>query len=1293
MSSDPALPSDDDAFDILCDEFVSRLRGGEAVDVETYAVANPTLAERIRELFPVLAVIEGLKPGDAVPRASSGSAGGTRPFPDRIDDLSLVRVIGEGGMGRVFEARDADGTRVAVKLIHPHLSDRKGLRERFEREVELGRRIDHPGVVRTLRAGRFTCHGVESPYVVLEYVEGQNLTELLDQVGTVSERLACEIGVQVAEALGAVHAAGVVHRDVKPENVVITPDEVVKLMDLGVALLVEERRRLTATGEFVGTLLYAAPEQLIVDSQVGPPADMHGLGLLLYQLVVGEHPHAGRHGISMEKAPSLRSRAPHVSPFLDRLVAALLERDPEARPGPAADVADTLRAAEQSRWWKEQSVSHAPSLPMDTTEAVRFHGRGEELLTLDRAWEAARSGEGPVRAVIGEAGIGKSRLVREWLSALRRRDIPAHVIMASHGPGGLAVGNNPLNQAFLDHFGQHELEARLERLLGPHAALAGALAQEMRGVVDAPETGLSEAARMTAWARMLRGIARDTPVVLVWEDVHFANDASRGLLLALAHALENDSVLILFTSRPELDAAFLDPLRRIDRFERIDLGGLDLAGSIAVVRDAMGSDAGVTADTSEYIDNADGNPFCLIEFAREVRARRGGPDDERFTIPRSVREMVEVRLRSLSTEARSLLGAAACCGNRFDPLLVCEAGDLPRIGGLRLLHEVDQSLGLVEPIGNEYRFRHHLVQEVLQDELPPALRCAYHAALGDAIESKLDEGESPRGAAAWQLARHFVLAGTPERALPYAHAAFDHLMASMELREGARLARALVEVDTPKEPAFEAGLQRRLAIFLMAYAPHKEVLPALEAADALRDAHGDPVLAAEVLIHLGYCRRLLLRYDEAVDDTAEAIRLVRGRGAPSTLARALAEHAMALEARGRLAEAYEASKEALELSREAGNAADMCVVARNLGAISLELGRMDEAKEMLEHAVTIAQLHGETINEMSARLVLAKIAYLRADPQASLDILESVCEIGHRRGHLRMVSVVQTNMAQTLLQLGRFDEALAQADEAVLLCSQLSYGDVEAHAQFSRSQILWALGRFEACRQAVARGRDLLGERAPPVLQARLSTSPTLVLAWSGRYDEAEALLSGASRAVSEANAPREALLLRLCEASVLEARNELEAMTERLQALEPRLDELGSRLEAAVVHMRLGVGLLLTGRSEEAQAQLETALRIEESGALEGAAALTRCFLALLPGGNPLTARMELEKWSGAMQALDRVRAWATLAERTGARTDRRKAADEVEALIAGAPEAWREKMRASVPLYRQVLTACDAS
>ncbi|MCK6480876.1 MAG: serine/threonine protein kinase [Planctomycetes bacterium] len=171
---------------------------------------------------------------------------GSQLGPYRLD-----RELGSGGMGRVYAASVSKtaaglpcGTRVALKIVHPHLLESGGYFKRFLQEAQIGRAVRHPNVVRTLDVDAFVQGGVQFHVLVMEFVEGQTLRALLDEMERVPEGLCRHVGRETAAGLAAIHAAGAVHRDLKPENVLITPDHQIKIMDLGVARLRDETVRL-----------------------------------------------------------------------------------------------------------------------------------------------------------------------------------------------------------------------------------------------------------------------------------------------------------------------------------------------------------------------------------------------------------------------------------------------------------------------------------------------------------------------------------------------------------------------------------------------------------------------------------------------------------------------------------------------------------------------------------------------------------------------------------------------------------------------------------------------------------------------------------------------------------------------------------------------------------------------------------------------------------------------------------------------------------------------------------------
>ena len=249
--------------------------------------------------------------------------------------------LARGGMAEVWRARDErTGRRVAVKLLHPHLLPDESSRSRLASEARAVGGLDHPGIVRVLAAD-----AGERPAVVLELVEGETLSARLEREGPLDARAAAEIGAQVAEALYHAHTRGVIHRDVKPGNVLIGTDGHARLVDFGIArLLGEALERTTQTGMVMGTLRYMAPEQL-AGQEVGPRVDLYGLGALLYEMLTGRPPHPGASPAALLRELSDGPPAMDgIDPTLASVVTACLQPRPESRPLHAGEVATALRA-------------------------------------------------------------------------------------------------------------------------------------------------------------------------------------------------------------------------------------------------------------------------------------------------------------------------------------------------------------------------------------------------------------------------------------------------------------------------------------------------------------------------------------------------------------------------------------------------------------------------------------------------------------------------------------------------------------------------------------------------------------------------------------------------------------------------------------------------------------------------------------------------------------------------------------------------------------------------------------
>jgi serine/threonine protein kinase len=204
-----------------------------------------------------------------------------------IGNYELVSKIAEGGMGAVYKGRHrTSGDIVAIKIVPPETARNPLLLKRFEQEFRAASLIDHPNVVKAIEY----CGSVPTPFLVMEYVDGESLGDKVDREGPLPEDLAIHIIAQVCEGLHRAHKQGLIHRDVKPDNILVTADHVAKLTDLGLVKDIEGELNLTKTGKGLGTPHFMAPEQFRNAKNADVRCDVYSLGATLYMLVTGQVP-------------------------------------------------------------------------------------------------------------------------------------------------------------------------------------------------------------------------------------------------------------------------------------------------------------------------------------------------------------------------------------------------------------------------------------------------------------------------------------------------------------------------------------------------------------------------------------------------------------------------------------------------------------------------------------------------------------------------------------------------------------------------------------------------------------------------------------------------------------------------------------------------------------------------------------------------------------------------------------------------------------------------------------------
>ncbi len=462
-------------------------------------------------------------------------------IPSTIGHYQVVSSLGAGGMGEVYLARDTRLDRlVAIKLLRADRTTDQTRLRRFEQESRAISALNHPNIVTIFEIGE--ANGAR--FIVLEYVNGRTLRALIGAPQGL--QAIAPIGRQVARALAVAHGAGIVHRDVKPENIMVRDDGYVKVLDFGLARLNASEISTDSTantvmhthaGTLIGTVAYMSPEQVQAEPVSGA-SDVFSLGVIFYEMVTGRKPFVGGTEVTVmyqivhgsPPPPSLLN--PDVPLALSTLILAMLEKQPRLRPA-AADVAAALSAGDDAG---PASVAIVERGAISARETV---GRSAERARLRDAFQSASRSRGLMLCVTGEAGLGKTTLVEDFLSEVQRSS-PAPMVGRGRSSERLAGA-----EAYLPF-----LEA-LESLIRSNPSIVAAMKArapswyvQVATSADTSVERLMTEAPAVSQERMkrelvafLQDVSALNPLVLFFDDLHWSDASTVDIVAYLATKL------------------------------------------------------------------------------------------------------------------------------------------------------------------------------------------------------------------------------------------------------------------------------------------------------------------------------------------------------------------------------------------------------------------------------------------------------------------------------------------------------------------------------------------------------------------------------------------------------------------------------------------------------------------------------------------------------------------------------------------------------------------------------------
>jgi tetratricopeptide (TPR) repeat protein len=771
----------------------------------------------------------------------------------------LGKKLGSGGAGVVFEALHREsGERVALKMVTvPSAWARASLRQ----EIAVLRSLDHPGIVRILDDG-LAEGGV---WYAMELLGGGSLAELNKELwrtwpgaistegisrgmvagGRLEEVL--RIYAEVCVALDFVHARGLVHGDVKPENVFMRSDGQLVLVDFGLSRHAESvRARLDAGVASLGTLCYAAPERL-AGEYPDPRSDTYSLGCMLHESLTGMPPFEDSEPREilrrqMDDDPRPASLNVEGCPAdLEAIVLRMLSKKRDDRPHHIGEVgAALLRLADAA------SGRPVAAPPTETSgSAPRLHrprltGREDVLRAFEQTRKKLDLGKGGLLLVGGESGIGKTFLLSEIIrrAALRR----ARVVTGECAPVVVSEAGADVAAPLRPFTGLLQATADLcvERAdvtlpivgewCGVLAAFEPSLARfapraAARDAADLPPAAARD--RLFAALRAsLLALSKDKSLVVALDDLHCADELTLSFLSSLgAPFFDKHPILIVAAYRADEMPSLLTKLVEAGTATRLRLAQLKTGEIERIVGDMLGEEAPPPDIVANVLGVSEGNPFFAAEYLRVLVAdgamfRRSGrwvASAEALSAganagTSTLEAIIARRLVSIPDEVRRVLQAGAVIGRTFDMTLL-EALIESASGSLLPTLEVARQRELVERLPEGYRFLHDKVRQVAYESIPFASRAELHRRAASACE-KLPAPSGGQYEHAARIAHHLRAAGSLDSALVYLERAGDAAIDSFAYREAISFFEAALDVRARlhrDEAVKAASLRRRIA--------------------------------------------------------------------------------------------------------------------------------------------------------------------------------------------------------------------------------------------------------------------------------------------------------------------------------------------------------------------------------------------------------------------------------------------------------------------------------------------------
>jgi len=883
------------------------------------------------------------------------------------------KLIGKGTFGKVYKVTDAKGTIGALKVIDKQYHK---FRIQFKSAFEITKKINDINYVKALQ-----WLSDKDVSWVMEYVDGKPISSLKFTDSNSLDKI-LKVMIQVCNGLVAFHSRNIIHRDLKPQNILYDKDNIVKITDFDFVKIQQTGTQIT---QFIGTPVYASPEHFISSYELDIRSDLYSVGVIFYELVTGKLPITGKdakeigdkHRLKPIVLPSKIN--PNVPVGVEKIITGLLEKNPKDRYQHAHAVAVDL--------FKEIKNKKDAKLKEDVSYLLkpRFVNREIHLQTLNKLSDDLENKNGKVVLVLGESGIGKSKLIQQFYHYLQLQNVDFHYSVCKQ----VEHSFEPLSSLFEEMLSSVKTEAKKLKYFGNFGwdLVAFGILTEKKWMnkIDKPAELSGKVAEIRLFSAITHFIQKAAvkSLVICIDDLQWADEIIMKWLNYAERNLKKFPIIIIGLHRSEqlMEDSLILKIENLIQIRIKNLKGVDVSFMIRSMLGKKSTGKELRSFIKNIVSHTKGNPLFIREILYYLQDKgkitiennkwKFPLDPEMKELPTDIHKIILDRIHELSKETLITLQAASVIGKKFSYEMLL---NMTKKNDIELLDDlIDcREVSLIEESGNNYFFIHDKVREVVENETKekhPSFWKKLHLKAGEFLEEKYS---SIPDEVLDDLADHFYKADDKEKSIKYLEMAgirakreyhnekaveyFEKLMIILGVRFE-KMRKNDTQYDQIQQSLYDACYNRGTILFQIG--KMDDAIKDLLAAKKIMEQINDNQMLFELFHSIGWCYLYVEEYGDREDSKAlyyfqEALKIAEKLDSKITLSKIFNSLSIEYRKLGNYEKHTEYYKKCLEIIPDWDDDHYLHTVYLNIGLGHQEQGNYEKALEYFHKSLNIA---------------------------------------------------------------------------------------------------------------------------------------------------------------------------------------------------------------------------------------------------------------------------------------------------------------------------------------------------